>query len=306
MITPAIEAVNLTKVYQLKGNRKEIRALDNLNLSIKKGELFGLLGPNGAGKTTFVRILTTSLAPTSGDVYIDGFNINTQIKQAKSRIAIMLGGSMNYGSLSGYNNLKFYAKIYKIKNYRQKIEELAEKIGLNEWLNQYVYKYSSGMLVKLAVCRTLLIDRPFLFLDEPMRGLDVKTKDFLINILKNSGKTILLTSHDMDVIEKVCNKIAFIKNGTIIKFGTPEDIKIFKHSEIQIEAVVEKNIEQLLLELKDLDYVKNFEHNLKSIKITIENRNYYNDIISILTKYKISIFNEKVATLEESFRKIVS
>ncbi|KKL60314.1 hypothetical protein LCGC14_2206530, partial [marine sediment metagenome] len=111
---------------------------------------------------------------------------------------------------------------------------------------------------------------------------------------------------DMDVIEKVCNKIAFIKNGTIIKFGTPEDIKIFKHSEIQIEAVVEKNIEQLLLELKDLDYVKNFEHNLKSIKITIENRNYYNDIISILTKYKISIFNEKVATLEESFRKIVS
>jgi len=306
MITPAIEAVNLTKVYQLKGNRKEIRALDNLNLSIKKGELFGLLGPNGAGKTTFVRILTTSLAPTSGDVYIDGFNINTQIKQAKSRISIMLGGSMNYGSLSGYNNLKFYAKIYKIKNYRQKIEELAEKIGLNEWLNQYVYKYSSGMLVKLAVCRTLLIDRPFLFLDEPMRGLDVKTKDFLINILKNSGKTILLTSHDMDVIEKVCNKIAFIKNGTIIKFGTPEDIKIFKHSEIQIEAVVEKNIEQLLLELKDLDYVKNFEHNLKSIKITIENRNYYNDIISTLTKYKISIFNEKVATLEESFRKIVS
>ncbi|KKK81285.1 hypothetical protein LCGC14_2815000, partial [marine sediment metagenome] len=94
MITPAIEAVNLTKVYQLKGNRKEIRALDNLNLSIKKGELFGLLGPNGAGKTTFVRILTTSLAPTSGDVYIDGFNINTQIKQAKSRISIMLGGSM--------------------------------------------------------------------------------------------------------------------------------------------------------------------------------------------------------------------
>ena len=282
-----------------------MRALDNLNLSIKKGEIFGLLGPNGAGKTTFVQILTTSLAPTSGDVYIDGFNTIKNIKQAKSRLAIMLGGSMNYASLSGYNNLKFYAKIYKIKNYVSRIKELAKNVGLDEWLDQYVYKYSSGMRVKLAVCRTLLIDRPIFLLDEPMRGLDVSTKDFLVDILKNSNKTILLTSHDMDVIERACNNIAFIKNGKIIKTGTTDDIKAFKHSEIQIEVVVEKNIVELLLELKDLDYVKNFERNLKSIKITIENRKYYNDIILILTKYRLLFLKENVATLEESFKKIV-
>ena len=305
MITPAIEAVNLTKVYKLKGSRNEVRALDNLNLSIKKGEIFGLLGPNGSGKTTFVQVLTTSLAPTSGDVYIDGFNTITNTKQAKSRLAIMLGGSMNYDSLSGYNNLKFFAKIYKVKNYRQKIEEIAKNVGIDQWLDQYVYKYSSGMRVKLAVCRTLLIDRPFLLLDEPMRGLDVNTKDFLIDILKNSDKTILLTSHDMDVIERVCNNIAFIKDGKIIKIGTPEDIKAIRRSEIKIEVVVEKKIEELLLELKDLDYVKNFKRNLRSIKIIIDNRDHYNDIISILTKYRLLIFKENVATLEESFKKIV-
>ncbi len=305
MITPAIEAVNLTKVYKLKGSRNEVRALDNLNLSIKKGEIFGLLGPNGSGKTTFVQVLTTSLAPTSGDVYIDGFNTITNTKQAKSRLAIMLGVSMNYDSLSGYNNLKFFAKIYKVKNYRQKIEEIAKNVGIDQWLDQYVYKYSSGMRVKLAVCRTLLIDRPFLLLDEPMRGLDVNTKDFLIDILKNSDKTILLTSHDMDVIERVCNNIAFIKDGKIIKIGTPEDIKAIRRSEIKIEVVVEKKIEELLLELKDLDYVKNFKRNLRSIKIIIDNRDHYNDIISILTKYRLLIFKENVATLEESFKKIV-
>ena len=301
----AIETINLTKVYKLRGKSKKIRALDGLNLSIKKGEVFGLLGPNGAGKTTLIHILTSARNITSGEAYINGYNIVTEVNKAKSHIALMLGAGMNYSGLTGYNNLKYYAKIYHIANYKEKIDEVAKIFGLEDWLDQYILKYSSGMKVKLAVCRTLLIDRPILLLDEPMRGLDVKSKDFLIKILKESNKTILLTSHDMNLVEKLCARIAFIKRGKIIKVGTKEDIKSIKQSEVQFEVRVEKDIGQMLLELKNLDYVKNIEHNNKSVKIDIKNRIYYNDIITFLTKYKLSMIKENMATIEESFKKII-
>ncbi len=305
MITPIIEAVNLTKIYQLRGKKREVRALDKLNLSIKKGEIFGLLGPNGAGKTTFIQVLTTSRAPTSGEVYIDGFNLMTNRKQAKSYISLMLSSSMNYAGLTGYSNLKFYAKIYKVKNYKQKIEEFASSFGMKEWLDQYVFRYSSGMRVKLAVMRTLLIDRPILLLDEPARGLDVKSRALMIDVFKNINKTILITSHNMDLIEQFCTRIAFINNGKIIKIGTPEDIKNLKLSGFQFEVKVEKDVKQLLLELKDLDYVNNIENNDKQLKVEIVNRDYYNDIISILTKYRILMIKEHVPSLKDAFKKIV-
>ncbi len=305
MITPIIEAVNLTKIYHLKGKKKEIRALDNLNISINKGEIFGLLGPNGAGKTTFVQVLTTSRAPTSGEIYIDGFNLSTNRIQAKSYISLMFGSQMNYSGLTGYSNLKFYAKIYKIKNYQQKIDEFARSFGMKEWLDQYVLRYSSGMRVKLALMRTLLIDRPILLLDEPARGLDVKSRDLMIDVFKNMDKTILITSHNMDLIEQLCTKIAFINKGKIIKVGTPEDIKKLKLSGFQFEVKVEEDVKQLLLELKDLDYVNNVENNDKKLKIEIVNRHYYNDLISILTKYRILMIKEHVPSLRDSFKKIV-
>ncbi len=305
MISPIIEAVNLTKIYHLKGKKREVRALDKLNLSINKGEIFGLLGPNGAGKTTFIQVLTTARAPTSGEVYIDGFNLLTNRKQAKSYISIMLGSSMSYAGLTGYHNLKFYAKIYKVKNYQQKIDVLARKFEMKFWLDQRVFRYSSGMRVKLALIRTLLLDRPLLLLDEPARGLDVKSKALMIDVFKNMNKTILITSHNMDLIEQLCNRIAFINKGKIIKVGTTEDIKKLTGSGFQFEVKVEKDVKQLLLELKNIDYVKNIEGNNKKLKIEIEKRYYYNDIISILTKYRILMIKEHVKSLSESFKKIV-
>ncbi len=305
MIPLAIEAVNLTKVYKLKGWNKEVRALDGVNLSIKKGEIFGLLGPNGAGKTTFIEILTLIRKITSGEVYIDGFNIEIETKKAKSCLSLMLGGGMNYSDLTGYHNLKYYAKIYRIKNYKQRINEVAKLFGLEDWLDQYVLKYSSGMRVKLAVCRTLIIDRPILLLDEPARGLDVKSKASLIKIFKKSNKTILITSHDMGIIEEMCDHVAFINKGKILKVGKKDEIiKSLKKSEIQIEVKVGKNIEQLLLELKDLDYVRNIEKNHQSLTINIVNRNYYNDTISVLTKYRILNIQENNLSIGDVFKQL--
>ena len=301
--TSAIEAINLTKVYKLRGKNKEVRALDGLNLFIKKGEIFGLVGPNGAGKTTFIDILTTIRSITSGEAYIDGFNVHTETAKAKSRISLMLGAGMNYTGLTGYSNLKYYAKIYRINNYKQKINELAKSFGLENWLDQYVLRYSTGMVVKLAICRTLLLDRPILLLDEPARGLDVKTKDFMIKVFKESNKTILVTSHNMDLVEELCDHIAFIQNGKIIKVGKKEEIlKSLKESEVQIETTIGKNIKQLFIELKDLDYVRNVEKNSKGLKINIINRDYYNDLISVLTKYRIQHINEIELSITDVFK----
>ena len=303
MISPAIEAINLVKVYKLRGKIKEVRALDGLNVSIRKGERYGLVGPNGAGKTTFINLLTSVRTITSGEAYINGFNVRTETLKAKSHLALMIGAGMNFAGMTGYSNLKYYAKIYRINNYKQKIKEFAKSFGLEEWLNQHVLRYSSGMNVKLAICRTLLIDRPILLLDEPARGLDVKSRSFMIKIFKESNKTILLTSHNMELVEDLCDHIAFINRGKIVKIGKKEEIlKTLKESEVQIETLVDKNKEQLILELKDLDYVRNIEKNHQNLTINIKNRNYYNDLISVLTKYRILSFKENEKSIADVFK----
>ena len=136
-----IEILNLTKNYKIKGKKKEIRALDNINLKVKKGEILGLLGPNGAGKTTMVSILTTLIQPTSGSAKILGHDILKNKRFVKENVGLMLGGDMIYYRLTGYRNLRFYSKIYNVKDYNKKINEIAEKLNLTEWLHQYVENY---------------------------------------------------------------------------------------------------------------------------------------------------------------------
>ncbi|MFX1259631.1 MAG: ABC transporter ATP-binding protein, partial [Promethearchaeota archaeon] len=195
MANNKIETFDITKVFNLK-DHDDIIALDKININIKEGEIFGLLGPNGAGKTTLVQILTTLLQPTSGFAIIDGINLLKKPLEIKRRIGLMLGAGMIYNRITGYDNLKFFCKIYGISDYRNRIIKMAKEFELEDWLNQYVEKYSVGMKLKLALCRSLLIDPPILFLDEPTLGLDVKTTLFFIDKIKTLNKTILLTSHN--------------------------------------------------------------------------------------------------------------
>ncbi len=182
--TKIIETFDLTKIYKSKGHKNGLVALDNINLSINEGEIFGLLGPNGAGKTTIVAILTTLVQPTSGYALINGHNILKSPKQAKSSVGLMLESDMLYYRITAYDNLKFFCKIYKVPDFKEKIAKMAKEFGLENWLNQYVEKFSSGMKMKLALMRILIIDRKILFLDEPTVGLDVKTISFIIDKLK--------------------------------------------------------------------------------------------------------------------------
>ncbi len=296
-----IEAINLSKIYKLKGKNMEIRALNNVNLSIEEGEIFGLLGPNGAGKTTLIHIFTTITQPTAGLAKIKGFDVTLNPKKVKSLIGLMLGSDMLYYRITGYDNLKFFAKIYKISNYKEKIEKYSKEFGLNNWLNQYVEYYSSGMKIKLALCRTLLLERPILFLDEPTLSLDLHSTNFIIEKLKNLQKTIFLTSHDMSVVEKLCHRVAFIDKGNILKIGTKREIKELIKSQIKVNIEIKEEVEQLKNELKVQNFIESVRIVDTGLIAILKQRDDYNKLLQLLSHYQIIRINEPEISLEELF-----
>jgi len=305
MVNNIIETFDLTKIYPLKGGKGEIKALDKINLTVKEGEIFGLLGPNGAGKTTLLYILTTLIQPTSGYAIIDGYNILKKPKYAKSKVALMLEGKMLYRRITGYDNLKFFCNIYNVPNYKEKIYHMAKEFGLERWLNQYVSEYSSGMQMKLALCRTLLLNRRIMFLDEPTVGLDVKTVSFFINKLKQVKGTIFLTSHAMGIVEKLCDRIAFINEGHIINIGTQEEIKRLIKTVIKIEVYIVENKNKLKAELNQQAFINDIVETKKGYIISLKNRLFYKDLLIILSKYKVLKVKELELSLEDLFLKII-
>lgn len=305
MTTNIIETFDLTKIYSLKGKNKTVTALNKVNIKIKEGEFFGLLGPNGAGKTTFIQILTTLLQPTSGYALVDGHNILKKPKQVKAKLGLMLESEMLYYRITAYDNLKFFCKIYRIPNYKEKIYDILETFGLKEWLNQYVENFSSGMKMKLALCRTLLLNPKILILDEPTVGMDVKTISFIIQQLKKVKKTIILTSHDMSLVEKLCDRIAFINKGEILRIGTKEEISEFMIQEISIEIEIMKQKTQLKNELNKQDFIKEIINGNKGLLVILKNRDNYKDLLLILSKYQILKVKEKDLSLEDLFIRLM-
>ena len=288
MANHIIETFDLSKVYKLKGQNKKITALDKVNLSVKEGEKFGLLGPNGAGKTTMIHILTTLKNPL----------------QAKSRVALMLESSMLYHRITGYDNLKFFCKIYNVPNYKEKINKIIKEFGLEKWLNQYVYNFSSGMKMKLALCRTFLLGRKILFLDEPTLGLDVNTVSFIINKIRNIKNTVFLTSHDMNVVENVCDRIAFIDEGKILKIGTKADIAKLIQTEIKVDIEIFENKNKLKTELNQQEFIIDVVDTKRGFIITIIDRDYYKDLFLILSNYHVLGIKELELSLKDLYLNI--
>ncbi len=305
MVKNIIETFDLTKTYKLKGGKKEIKALNNINISVKEGEIFGFLGPNGAGKTTMIQILTTLIQPTSGYANIYGHNILKNPIKAQDKIALMLSDKMIYYRLTAYDNLKFFCKIYNVQNYKEKIRHIIEDFGLKKWLYQYVEKFSSGMKMKLALCRTFLLERDILFLDEPTLGVDVESISFIVDKIKNSNCTIFLTSHDMNVVEKLCDRIAILNDGKILKIGTKTEISSLIKTSINIEIEIQNNKNKLGTELNQQNFIEIIEETKNGFNFNIKNRSHYRDLLKIISKYDILKINEKDLSLKDLFLKII-
>lgn len=214
-----------------KRKRKIVEALQGISFSVREGEILGLLGPNGAGKTTTIKILTTMLTPTSGEVRILGFDPVKEFKQLRSQINFIFGGERNlYWRLSAYDNLVYFADLYKVPRHVQKnrIPQLLELVGLREVAHRRVETFSKGMKQKLQIARGLVNEPRILFLDEPTIGLDPVSARQLRDILrelKQQGTTILLTTHYMPEADELCDRIAFIDKGRISVLDTPEELK---------------------------------------------------------------------------------
>ena len=211
---------NVCKNYKLK------KALDNVSLSIKQGELFGLLGVNGAGKTTLIKILCGLTHKTSGTITINNFNLDKDIDKIKEIIDISPQETSVANNLTVKENLVFFANIYN-NNDENTINEIVDIFNLNKVLNQRAKTLSGGYKRRLSIAIALISKPKILFLDEPTLGLDVFARRELWNIIKKLQKniTIILTSHYLEEIENLCDRVAILSNGQLLKTGTIEEIK---------------------------------------------------------------------------------
>ncbi len=257
----AIEARGLTKVYTVAKTSTEkggvlgeirnivarattpIKAVDNLDLTIDEGEIFGLLGPNGAGKTTTVKMLCTVIEPTSGSATVAGLDVVKEADKTREQIGAVLEGERAlYWKLTGRENLEFYSTLYHVPPdiAKKRVQELLDFAGLKDWADEMVEKYSKGMKQRLTIMKALVHNPPILLLDEPTLGLDpVGAREVRERIvqMKKEGHTILLTTHYMQEADELCDRVGIIDKGKLIALGTPKELKddLKKNDIIEIE-----------------------------------------------------------------------
>ncbi|NVM03966.1 MAG: ABC transporter ATP-binding protein [Candidatus Helarchaeota archaeon] len=312
-----IEVKNLTKYYRIKKDINPIRnilfpvytdflAINNISFKVMKNEIFGILGPNGAGKTTIVKILCGLLSPTSGTIIIDNKDVSKNFFRIQTITGTMFGNTLIYHRLSGYDNLKYYCRVYDIPNYKERIIELLNLVDLVDWKDQLVENYSLGMKSKLALARALVHNPDIIILDEPTLGLDPKNSMFIRNLLNNLGKTIVITTHNMDVANDVCTRIAFLRKGHIITIDTPENLKLGALLNLILE-IETPEVEELNNQLKSSGFTEKIERiNKYKLKIYLKSQDYLPNILEILSTRKISNIKTITPSLEEAFLKFTS
>ena len=234
----SIEVINLSKSYKSK------QAVNNINFKINENEIVGILGPNGCGKTTTIGMILGLLKPTSGQVLINGIDIE------KNKISLL--HKMNFISpyielpkkLTVKQNLTVYGKLYNINNLNDRIDYLSNKLRLNNLLDKITGELSSGQKNRVSLAKALINEPAVLLLDEPTASLDPETGDFIRKFLENYKKekkiAVLLASHNMDEVKRLCGSVLMMNDGNIIDRGTPDDL-IKKHGR--------KNLEEVFLEL---------------------------------------------------------
>ncbi|MCI8277810.1 MAG: ABC transporter ATP-binding protein [Clostridia bacterium] len=220
-----IKIQNVTKSY-VKGTK----SVDNLNLEIKDGEIFGFLGPNGAGKTTTIKMITGILDIDEGDIFIDGNSISKNPIIAKKNFGFVPDNPDIFLKLKGVEYLNFIADIYEVeKELREKrIEELSKKFGIYENLNEQIQSFSHGMRQKLIIVSVLMHNPKNWILDEPMTGLDPKASFDLKELMRehvSKGNSVFFSTHVLEVAEKICDRIGIINKGKLIFVGTYEEMK---------------------------------------------------------------------------------
>jgi ABC-2 type transport system ATP-binding protein len=239
MAGKALEVQSLTKKI------KDKVIVDNVSLSIEKGEIFGLLGPNGAGKTTIIRMIVSLIGRTQGSVFVNGYNLDTHFKESMSEIGAIVENPEFYKYLSGYKNLRHYANMAKNNISEERIQEVIRVADLEEAIHQKVKTYSLGMRQRLGVAQALLHSPSLLILDEPTNGLDPQGirefREYLRSITKE-GISVLVSSHLLSEMQLMCDRYAIIEKGKLIHISS---INLLNDQNQEVHTV--------MLEVSDLE-----------------------------------------------------
>ena len=233
-----LEIIELSKIY------KDKEAVKNVSFKINKNEIIGILGPNGCGKTTTIGMILGLLKPTKGKVLVNGLEIESKRVDLLNKLNFISPYIELPKKLSVKQNLEVYGRLYDVKNLTSKIDYLTEKLRLNEILNKVTGELSSGQKNRVSLAKSIINDPTILLLDEPTASLDPETGDFVRSFLENyqkdMGASILLASHNMAEVERLCSSVLMMKNGIIIDHDSPKEL-ISKHGR--------KNLEEVFLKL---------------------------------------------------------
>lgn len=238
-----LEFKNVYKSYVANKN-----VIDNLNMTIKDGEIFGFLGPNGAGKTTTIKMLTGILKPTEGEILIENKNIENEPIEAKKNLGYVPDSPDIFLNLTGYEYLNFISDVYNIskKDRKNKIEKISDEFEMREFLHDKIFSYSHGMRQKIILIGVLLHEPKNWILDEPMTGLDPKASHILKEKMRehaSKGNTVFFSTHILEIAEKICDRIAIINSGKIVTLGSVNEIKE--------KFNADKSLENIFLEITE-------------------------------------------------------
>ena len=264
----AIEAEHLTKRFRLLNSYRDLLsypwrrpvtvAVDDLTFSIQGGELFGLLGENGAGKTTLIRMLSTTLLPTSGSAKVVGRDVTREPRQVRRLIGLVTGDERSfYWRLTGRQNLDFFATLYHMprSETRQRIDAILGTLGITEYADRTFHTYSAGTRQKFAIARGLLTDPQVLFLDEPTRSLDPIAADELRryiseHIVGELKRTVLLATHTLAEAESICSRVAIIRHGRLVAIGSMAELRARTRLASVLDLVLDTASAELLGEIE--------------------------------------------------------
>lgn len=234
---------NIISIKNVNKDFNKSTALKNLNLDIKKGEIFGFLGPSGAGKTTTIKILTSQLIPTSGQVMVRGKEIYVEGSKVLKDIGVLTDNSGLYERLTVKDNLMLFANINKL--HKKDVDYVLENMNMLDFKNKLVKKLSKGMRQRVMLAIAVLHKPKLLFLDEPTSSLDPGTTleiHKFLRKLNKEGTTIFLTTHNMEEADKLCDRVAFLNEGEIVEIGNPEELKLkYASDDIKVKLASEDN-----------------------------------------------------------------
>lgn len=299
-----IETLKLSKTFKGK------KAVDEIDIYLDEGESVGLLGPNGAGKSTTISMISSLLKPTSGDVKLDGKSTIKNPAEIRKVLGVVPQEIALYEDLSAYENLKFFGEIYKVKKsiLEQRIQDVLDIVGLKERQKELVKTFSGGMKRRVNIAAALLHNPKILILDEPTVGIDPQSRNHILETVRKlneeNGTTVLYTSHYMEEVEQLCNRVYIMDHGKVVAAGSKSELFSILSSEDTIQVNLSETSDVLIEKIKSMEHVRRVDETSEGIRIiSKKGSNILSDLVHAAENEGIQVTNYQVEkpSLEDVF-----